>query len=66
MKNENCNGIYIGILPKYNDNANYEYWICNERNDVKSGYEEYTRDGYKYGGELRIEDYEIAAIIYNL
>jgi hypothetical protein len=66
VEGEECGGVYIGILPEYNTDANYEYWICTLKNDVPSGYNEYIRDGYIYGGEIRVEDYEITAIRYNI
>ena len=62
------NGLFIGI--KNNKNYPYEYGVVvNETYSKKRMYDLFINDNlteYIYGGEIRLEDWEIAANKYNL
>jgi len=61
-------GFFIGIKPEHNGWP-FEYWVCEKKDTKNEGYIAFMKDtetSYTYGGEITLEDWEIAANKYNL
>jgi hypothetical protein len=59
-------GVFICTPDYYIYETSYTYYTVSNSKDFKNGYDLYIKNDAIYKGEIKLEDYEIAAIKYNL